>query len=148
MKSIFFLFLSTLVISGCATPSQIAADAEVKRLCAIDGGIKVHEVVLLPAEKFDSQGNFIILSKQDATMSDEYYYEREITYLGTGNPRIWRSHHRIVRARDKKTLGESIRYARRGGDVPGPWHDSSFSCPDTNTKPSIEKSVFKFEGDK
>ncbi|MCL2075403.1 MAG: hypothetical protein FWH15_02970 [Betaproteobacteria bacterium] len=37
-------------------------DAEVNRLCAIDGGVKVYETVTLPPEKFNEWGNIDISS--------------------------------------------------------------------------------------
>ncbi len=49
----FFAFLSMLSLTAaCAGPSKGQLDDEVRRLCAIDGGIKVYETVQLPAEKF------------------------------------------------------------------------------------------------
>ena len=62
MKTFIALLLLLPVIAGCATPSQIMLDAEVKRLCAIDGGIKVYETVRLPAERF-KLGYLRLLSK-------------------------------------------------------------------------------------
>lgn len=49
MKTSPAFLLATIVLpllSACATPSQIIADAEVRRLCEIDGGIKVYETHL------------------------------------------------------------------------------------------------------
>ena len=120
-------------------------DAEVRELCAKDGGVKVYETVRLPAERFDKWGNVRIPSKRDAALADEYYYEIDTTYFRTGNPEVWRSRYWVTRRSDGKVLGESIRYARRGGDIPGPWHPSSFGCPEATTQPSIEKSIFMKE---
>jgi len=41
-----------LSITGCTTPSQWIADAQVDELCTKDGGIKVYETVTLPKERF------------------------------------------------------------------------------------------------
>ncbi len=47
-------------------------DREVKRLCAIDGGIKVYETVKLLAEKF-TKGEFILIPyRKTAKLSDKY----------------------------------------------------------------------------
>jgi hypothetical protein len=138
--TILFAILTPVLLVGC---EKDRLDAQVKELCAKDGGIKVYETVRLPAEKFDKYGVVRIPSKQDAKPEDEYYYERDTTYLRTGNPEMWRSHHRIIRASDRKVMGESVRYARRGGDIPGPWHESSFGCPDISTQPSLENSIFE-----
>jgi len=117
-------------------------DTQVRELCAKDGGVKVYETVKLPAEKFDQFGAVRIPSKQDAKPSDEYYYESETTYYKTGNPDMRRSHDKIIRRSDGKVLGEFIYHARRGGDMPGPWHGSSFGCPDLSTLPNFENSIF------
>jgi hypothetical protein len=128
--------------SGPIAKSEL--DQEVRRLCAIDGGIKVYEAVRLPAEKFNEwrQTAFRIPPKESVRPGDEYYYEWEIHYYRRGNPEYWRSEHRLVRANDKKVLGTSVRYVRRGGDLPSPAHDSSFSCPEIGRQPSLEQSVF------
>lgn len=131
MKPLFILFLSTLVLSGCATPTQMMLDAEVKRLCAIDGGIKVYETVALSQDQFNQWGqvNFPIRNKNDAKSDDHYYYEWDIKYYKKGNPELSRGNFKLVRQKDKKILGESIYYGRGGGDINGPWHDTSFRCP-------------------
>lgn len=137
-----FVLLIVATLGGCATPKQIAIDSEIRHLCEIDGGVKVYETVTLSPEYFDSWGNLPIPSMADAKPSDNYYYIRETTILRSSDPVIWRSRHAVIRRSDNKVLGESIRYARRGGDVPGPWHESSFGCPDTAAQPSLEKSIF------
>ena len=40
-----------------------------------------------------------------------------------------RTHYRVLRRSEQKLLGETVLYGRGGGDLPGPWHDSSFVCP-------------------
>ena len=141
MKSLIWIGLLALT-TGCSGPSKSELDAEVKRLCAIDGGIKVYETVKLPAERFDEHGNVKIPEKSLATPEDEYYYERETRYYKQGNPELSSSRHKIIRRKDNKVLGEAIRYARGGGDFPGPWHDSTFICPDPKSRPGLEESIF------
>ncbi len=132
------------VLVGCDTPSQIEADAEVRRLCAIDGGVKVYETVKLPADRFDQYGNVGIPNRRYAQPTDEYFYELETEYLRSGDPTLVRHVGRIFRRSDNKVLGESIRYGRGGGDLPGPWHSSSFSCPGISpATDKLESSVFQ-----
>jgi hypothetical protein len=142
MKRLIISTLASVIVPACATPSQMSADSEVNRLCAIDGGIKVYETVKLPADKFNQYGSIQIPEKAKAKPTDEYYYEWNVDYLKRANPELWRSEHRIVRMVDGKLLGSFVRYSRRGGDMPGPWHDSSYSCPETGSQPSLEKSIF------
>lgn len=80
MKYLIISATAYLVISGCAAPSQMSADAEVKRLCAIDGGIKVYESVRLPADKFDKWGSVHVPPKDNASDTSEFYFEREQTF--------------------------------------------------------------------
>jgi hypothetical protein len=126
-------------------------DAQVRRLCAQDGGIKVYEQVKLPAERFDRWGNIGVPNKRYAKPTDEYYFETEIEYLRRGDPSLERARTVLVRRSDGKVLGQSIRYARGGGDLPGPWHGTSFHCPAIAIPgtPNLEQSVFlKEEGQK
>lgn len=144
MKTLLSLLLLLQLATACASgPSKTELDAEVKRLCAIDGGVKVYETVRLPAERFDKWGNVGIRNKQNAKPSDEYYFESEDFYYQKGNPRLLRNRTWIIRRSDGKVLGESIRYGRGGGDLPGPWHESSFDCPPiADAEGKLESSIF------
>jgi hypothetical protein len=142
MTAIVMLSMS-LVVAACASgPSKSDLDDEVRRLCAIDGGIKVYETVALPANQFDSSGNVRIPFKRYAKPDDNFFIEAETVLLWTGNPQLDRMHSRVIRRSDGKVLGESIRYGRGGGDIPGPWHDSSLICPDPKIPPYLEQSIF------
>jgi hypothetical protein len=107
-----------------------------------DGGKKIYETVMLPADKFDKAGFVRLPSKEQAKADDEFFLVREVLYLKEGNPELFRTHYRIVRRRDAKTLGESVHYIRRGGDFPGPWHPSSLACPEIGSQPALELDVF------
>ena len=121
----------------------LLGNLEVDRLCKQDGGLRVYETVTLPAKKFDNYGVVRIPSKQDAKPQDEYYYEQISNYHRDGNPKITRTQHRIVRRSDGRVLGESVRYSRGGGWLPGPWHGSSYMCPSISKDvPAIEESIF------
>jgi hypothetical protein len=132
IKTFLSLLLAIIIlplISACATPSQILTDAEVKRLCEKDGGIKVYETMTLPAERFEKDGSIRIPAKWLAKPEDEFYSESSKVFIRKGNPEMSRFHYKVYRRSDEKLLGEAISYARRGGDMPGPWHPSSFRCP-------------------
>ncbi|SDE53509.1 hypothetical protein [Desulfuromonas thiophila] len=117
-------------------------DAQVRKLCAIDGGVKVYETVELTPDLLDWAGRIFIPSKDKATAADLYFYEKERQYLRRKNPTLIRTHTVIIRRSDNKVLGELIRYGRGGGDLPGPWHPSSFSCPDPVKGSNFENSIF------
>lgn len=117
-------------------------DYQVRDLCAKDGGVKVYETVKLPAELVSEYGGARLPSKERAKPEDKYYYEMDVQYIKHGNPEMWRDNFKVYRRSDQKLIGESVKYARRGGDLPGPWHPSSFICPSIGTKPSLEDSIF------
>ncbi len=121
---------------------KIYYDTLVNRMCREDGGVKVYETVKLPAERFDKYGNVHIPDKKDAKPEDEYYYVSETKFLREDSPKVIRMRTQIIRRNDAKVLGESVRYGRGGGDLPGPWHPSSFTCPSPTEKPYLEPSVF------
>lgn len=56
MKAPISILLLIPKFFSYASPSKSELDSEVKRLCAIDSGIKVYETVKLPAEIFDKWG--------------------------------------------------------------------------------------------
>lgn len=138
------LLVVCVFISACARGPLVKShfDNEVKELCAIDGGIKVYETATLPASMFDQYGNPKIKFKKYSISDDEYFIDWDLQYLRSETPQISRSHYKIVRRRDSKVMGDSIRYSRGGGDMFGPWHDSSFTCPEIGSEPSLEKSIF------
>lgn len=119
-------------------------DYRVRDLCAKDGGVKVYETVKLPADEYDryKRRNWTLPDMAQARPEDKYYVETDRSYYRKGNPEMSRKQHRIIRRSDGKVLAELVRYGRGGGDLPGPWHGSSFSCPDPTRAPNFESSVF------
>lgn len=110
-------------------------NAEVRELCAKDGGVKVFETVRLPAERFDKRGMLKAyrLTQGENALGPDYIYKMESQYFRKGDSNdvaIWKTHTKVFRRSDGKLLGESVSYTRRGGDFPGPWHPSSYICPD------------------
>ncbi len=144
MKFLIPMLCALPFVAACASgPSKADLDDEVRRLCAIDGGIKVYETVRLPAEKFDPYGNVRVPSKARAKPKDEYFFEREQTNLVAGDPQMHQTIHKIIRRTDGKLMGTSIWYSRGGGDLPGPWHPSSLICPEiSKNAPSLESAIF------
>ena len=138
----FLLVIIILPLLGaCATPSQFFADAEVRKLCEKDGGIKVYETVTLPAEHFAKDGSILIPAKWLAKPEDEFYSESSKVFIRKGSPEMSQLHYKVYRRSDEKLLGEAISYARRGGDMSGPWHPSSFRCP-KGTVVDLKNQIF------
>lgn len=143
MKSLTTMLLILPLATACASsPSKSELDAEVKRLCAIDGGVKVFETVVLPANRFDKYGGIRVPSKDDAKSSDDYYVEWHVRHIVDGNPSLRRDQFQLIRRTDYTLIGEAISYGRRGGDLPGPSHDSSLRCPENASDQDLFQRVF------
>jgi len=134
-------------------------DWQVEKLCAKDGGVKVYETVRLPAERFDKFGMVKLYSEQrvenksayrhndkqtvlEEVLGQEYIYRWITTYYRKGSPDIFRMHFQVIRLSDGKLLGESFFYKRGGGDLPGPWHGSSYMCPELSVANDVLRQVF------
>jgi len=124
-------------------------DKEVDRLCAVDGGIKVFERILLSADKFDLFGNpNVPLSTSRGAEASAYVVVAEIEVLVRGStsgrdvPSLNRFVSKAVRASDKKILGEAIGYYRFGGDPAGPWHPSNYTGCTHEPGKNLNRAVF------
>ncbi len=141
---LFFLFWQ-----GVPAYNIWQADKRVDELCAKDGGIKVYETVTLPKERFNQWGRFHVDGKGSAKPNDEYYTILKIKSIqgryessDIASLAIYQDHLTLYRARDRKILGESISYSRRGGDALGPWMPSSYSCPSWLQNDDLIKKTF------
>lgn len=117
-------------------------DQKVVEMCAIDGGVKIYETAPLTRDLLDKYGQISLRDKAVAKLSDKYYYESGVYYFQKGSFELSRTRHQIMRRSDGKVLGDLVRYGRGGGDLPGPWHASSFMCPDPIKASNFESSVF------
>lgn len=110
-------------------------DAQVKEMCAKDGGVKVHEVVELSEEEYKQLGGgrdgLPLPSASNEKSGHPYFYELIDSNIRESSPAVMRAEMLVVRRSDKKVLGRSIQYFRRGGDLPtGLAEGSSFICPE------------------
>ena len=132
MKARATLLIAATLLPLLAGCEKARLDQQVKELCAKDGGIKVYETVKLPPDRFDQWG---MVKPYDPTQGEnalgsDYVFKWNLYYYREGNPSLHRSHFQVIRRSDGKILGESISYSRGGGDLPGPWQPSAFSCPE------------------
>ena len=145
MKTPLFALLLLPLATACSSGpiAKAELDNEVRRLCAIDGGIKVYETVTLPADKFNEWGqvNFYKPTQGENALGTEYVFVADTYYYRKGNPQMARYGIKVIRHSDRKLLGEAISYGRGGGDIPGPWHPSSFTCPEISE--SGREALFK-----
>lgn len=124
------------------TGKKMYWDAKVRKLCAIDGGVKVYETVELTPDLLDKFGRIRIPFESKVCPTDLYLREMDVENLGYKNPKLTRTKHMIIRRSDGKLLGESISYGRGGGDLPGPWEGSYFLCPDPSHRVGLSNSIF------
>ena len=73
------LLVAPPLVASCA---KWALDAEVDRLCAVDGGVKIYETVQLPPEKSNrwSQIYFYQPIKGENALGPEYFYQLDRHY--------------------------------------------------------------------
>lgn len=150
MIAIELLAASLFILAGC---ERWALDRQMEELCKKDGGVKVYETVKLPASEFSNTGQpltrYIPLAKSDADyLGPDYRYVRKRDILvgqqanaEKGEGQLTRWHHAIYRRSDGRLLGESVSYARAGGDgLTFGFQPSGKNCP----VPSIDlaQSVF------
>jgi hypothetical protein len=134
------------VSSWYAGGRKVYYDRQVNRLCRQDGGVKVYETVKLPAERFDKFGIFISYQPSaKEPLGNEYSLERHEQYYRYGNPEVRRVQYRVIRRSDGRLLGEGVSYHRMGGDLPGPWHHTSFRCPKETAEAVVYKVFLKSE---
>ncbi|MCG7755278.1 MAG: hypothetical protein LZF63_01265 [Nitrosomonas sp.] len=161
MKKIVLLLIAAAIVYATFFTEKARLDREVDRLCAIDGGIRVYETVKLPSDKFNERGEitFYRPTQKENALGPEYVFRWNVHYYKKNDPSrqdihessMKRDHIQIVRKSDMKLLGEFVLYRRAGGDLPGPWHPSSYRCPGLKENEIIlMKQIFRNsnEGDK
>jgi hypothetical protein len=124
----------------------------IDELCAKDGGIKIYETLMLPTSMFNEYGQPKIRfagkaggsKKSDTGLNFSSVTLDIIGKRDAGDISelvVWQSKIRLHRTSDRKILGETICYSRRGGDAIGPWHPSSYSCPNNASEWNLASKV-------
>lgn len=148
------LLLAVAVLTGC---ERYELDRQMQGLCKKDGGIKVYETVTLPRSSYTQDGALQAGRQMPITQNswfvrighDDSYrlYVRDERIVGKGarhdrgEGSINRVHEAIYRWPDKRLLGESVWYARSGGDgFTFGFQPSGKSCPHITR--DLAQSVF------
>lgn len=142
-------------VHGCAgyVPGRQAYwDAQVREMCAKDGGVEIFDKLRLKERdlQFISRrdGKFLVPSKQSAVPNAPVYSEMRITYLRKEpGPQVWRAESIITRTSDQAVIARWVVYTRSGGDLPSPAHESHFTCPDLKTIASDIQRLFVVDGE-
>jgi hypothetical protein len=108
-------------------------DAQIRTLCAKDGGSTIFERVTLSKEEYERFGGYaggirIPFVGKDPKGSP-YVLEILVAPLREGEPYVARFETLIRRRVDGKLLSRRVEYLRRGGDLPTGLPPSSFTCP-------------------
>jgi hypothetical protein len=125
------VLISAMAALSACTSENARLDAEVKRLCAIDGGIKVFETVTLPAEKFNEYGQPLVPSGADEKGWGYYTTLTSQNLSGSFDPpMLVKDVSTVIRTSDQKVIATSVVYARVGGGfLEGYMHGSGSHCP-------------------
>lgn len=132
------LLLCIAMLGGCATPSQLRADQEVRDLCAAEGGVHVYESV---------RGNSADSVEQ--VLGGGAYVRKDRVQILSGN---WRAGLRVlkevvqvVRISDNKVLGEMTFFVRIGGNVIEGFSPTSLRCPEYAGMAPLIRAIFTAE---
>ena len=125
--------LLALSTTGCER-AKTRLDREVDRLCAIDGGVHIYETVKLSKENFGPDGEVFPQYRGDVIsgggFGPDYKWHSFTKRIFDGDPSLTRWEQTITKTSNSKVLGKRIVYVRGGGDLPGPWAPSEYSCRD------------------
>ena len=152
---IAMVLLATATLSGCMgwVPGRQAYwDAQVKEMCAKDGGVQIFEKLRISKSDIDLLGRvggkIGVPVKELAHPNSPAYSVLTITNLREWNPRVSRSESTIIRRADQAVVARSVVYARSGGDFPTGFSEgTSFVCPDLKKITSDLQQLFVVEGD-
>ena len=142
--SIAFLVAVAVAVAGC-TSEKDRLDAEAKRLCAIDGGIKVFETVTLPPEAFYENGLPKLVNNKEAEL--RWGYQKifvQVNLTSTNDePKLTRDEYKFIRTSDRKIIATSVIYRRLGGSWWGGLiHGDAYSCPSDDVNIDFDRKTF------
>lgn len=130
-----FLIIAFVIIAiGFYEGRKAYWDAEVREMCAKDGGTQIFEKIIISkaqANALPKVGDFLgVATEALAKPSEPAYLRVRRVAIREGNPSILREEQEIVRKSDYKVIGRTIRYGRGGGDFPAYGHPTTYSCPE------------------
>jgi hypothetical protein len=136
--------------AGCAlTPTNIASNLEVDRLCAKDGGIRVYEKVYLSTDKFYTSKERADLAGDLKAIPPEFRMTFKQEHLSSAGERgISRELLQIWREADNKLMGEVVTYAYATAEATLPWR-SVHACAGLSSGSAgtaLRKQLFIKEG--
>lgn len=159
MKIILISILFTLALAGCMgyVPGQQSYwDAQVREMCAKDGGVTIFEKIRISKSDINRRvlpstvdGRLGVAIKELAHPDSPVYGIEKITHFHQEkNLSVSRRELSVIRRIDQVVVARQISYGRFGGDFPtGIVHDSSFGCPDLGTMAARLAELFIVGGE-
>ncbi len=147
MRRVALTLVTVAGLIGCA---EHAIDAEMERLCKLDGGLTVFETVLLPPDMFDKYGQPTFFKVGDGILFEEQlgpdfrqtFELKEILQIRGVD--LNRQEWKIFRRNGMKLLGQSVKYSSVKGWSRVPLAEGGRSgCPAEGAPvPNLMKSIF------
>jgi hypothetical protein len=157
MKKAAIVFAIPLLTScaGWFPGRQAYWDAQIKQMCAKDGGLTVYERVPISRAEVSrhvlpttADGRLGFTIKDLAHPDAPVYSVESVTILRDWGPSVSRTEAVIIRRADQVVVGKWVRYSRSGGDMPTGFSEgTSFICPDLQQVTSdVHNRLFLIEG--
>jgi hypothetical protein len=146
------IVLTPLLIVGFYEGRKAYWDAQVREMCAKDGGVSIFEEMLISREQaghLPRVDGAIAITKE--SLSDPVapaFSNIAQTVVKNGEPSILRYEQAIVRRSDLATIARAVTYVRTGGDMPSPAIPSSFYCPPFKKINADISAIFRIEESK
>lgn len=148
------LIVLLILVIGFYEGRKAYWDAQVREMCAKDGGVTIFERVRVSKADIDRRvlpiagGMLSVAIKELAHPEAPVYGLERITRLHeAGNLRVSRIEVLVIRRTDQAVVAKEVSYGRFGGDLPtGLAHDSSYGCPDLKANAASLAKLFIVEG--
>ncbi len=144
--AVLFLAISVLVFYG---GRQWYWDQQVKKMCGIDGGVKIFNIVSIsPSEAAYMPKADGVLSVSPKILSNTRSPVSSISnkdVLHSGSLKIVRISNKIIRNSDGKLISSAVIYMRSGGDFPIVSFPSSYYCPTLKSLNTEISKIFKVQ---
>lgn len=146
MHAALWPLMALLTLQSCSPWLDAReSEAEVRRLCSIDGGVKVYETVPTPAGQFPSVIPDVgrqVWQPDLGTIFGGYRYAETQGPAIRGHGRvIYRNTVTITRISDRKVMGDLVVYRNEGDEILHGIH-----CPEKVTGQKLIDSVFRVPG--
>lgn len=141
--------LVPLLIAGFYEGRKAYWDAQVRGMCAKDGGVSIFEEIVISREQAGHlphvDGVIAVTTESLSDPAAPVFSKIAETVVKDGEPSILRYEQTIVRRSDQATVAKAVIYVRTGGDMPWPAFPSSFYCPPFKKTNADISTIFRVE---